>query len=438
MQDNQEDRDGLFGTDEGNGMEGFEPSFSGKEKGEFEEIEEKFSDLPPEDLTTPSEPVEETQDSGKEEGHGKPSEEKKKDSDSSGRLASSKNTTPAPKKKRLTPRKKKIRVMLKRAGLKEPPKLDILMSGKKGTKMRIRDIAIFIKEPEDEVLKGVYEKCPLKNIVNLSTTVSMKRVISVGSQVFNAMRMFQPIQVICVKEEDSSGEIVADNIQCSSGRHRLAFLAMVYGPDAEIPVYVETMGLNEARDAVVVANQARPTNALEKAEHAVLRAVSGNADARQEEIYNKMVTTKGMVPKYCTYSVVERNYPKELSFIVNNASRAGGALTTIRNLNGFWRNASRWNSETKRDEFDQYLTEMVGFLNEFTDIIQKEDDFEPSLHMSAMALQAIGKCYKTLSDTGGEPPKAAVISNAVMSLGDELGRQKAEATYDAMMRIIRA
>jgi hypothetical protein len=238
--------------------------------------------------------------------------------------------------------------------------------------------------------------------------------------------MYLPVQIVKIEEDGV--------LECTSGRHRLAFLALAYGSDAKIPVNIESMTLAEARDAVVVANDARPTKALERAEHTVLRAVGGNVDAEQDELYRKTATSKISVRKYCIFSVLERKYPGKLGFKVSQtSSRRDGGLTTITNVENFWNMALDWSRGMERKEFDAALKASIRFLNELIQTMQGQKEFNPSHHLAAMTLSAIGKYYRTYGEITGRNPVEIVsdIAKQIVKMG-EVGRQKSEKTYKAL------
>ena len=343
-------------------------------------------------------------------------------------------TAPSLKKlarKPLTPRQKAIGVILRRAGVDEVPELDHLLRNKGGKAMRICDIGLFIDEPEDQVLAKIAKDCPCQNRVNLSAEVLLSQVKKVGSQILQAGRMYQPIQVARIEEDGA--------YECTSGRHRLAFLALIYGAKANIKVYVEDMTLQEGRDAVVVANMARPTKAMERAEHAVLQAVHGDVNAAQDDLYKGTATTKNKAKKYCVFSVLKNKYPAELTFKLSlTASRHGGALTTITNIENFWSAALDWHKAMEREEFDAALKKSVEFLNKLADQYGQTAGFDEVQHMSSMALSAVGKYYSDVeSVTGDAISRVPEIATAIVQMGN-IGRQKSDLTYSALAKALRS
>jgi hypothetical protein len=331
--------------------------------------------------------------------------------------------------KPLTPKEKAINNIKRKAGLEDDiHTLDHLMRGKQGTKVKISDIAVFIKKPKDELLADLFKQMPVLNRVNLSACVDMNRVKVVGGQVLGASRMYQPIQVAKIDSDE--------RLECTSGRHRLVALALLYGADAEIPVYIEDMTINEARDAVVVANMARKARAMEQAEHAALAAVGGDVDAEQDTLYENMVTTKAKAKKYCSFSVLGRSRPMKLKFALG--TRKEGGLASIRTMEGFWGNSLDWHKGMPRKDFDSALKSTIQFANNLADIFQANESFDADQHMASMTMAAIGKYYKTMSDANTNMDEKFVtkLVGVVVAMG-EIGRQKSEETYAAIVKAMK-
>ena len=335
------------------------------------------------------------------------------------------------KRPQLSPSEKAIRVILRRSGKDELPELEHLLRNKGGKQMRICYIGLFIGDTEDEVLADIAKECPIKNRVNLSAEVQIAQVKKVGAKIVEAGRMYQPIQVARIEEDGT--------YECTSGRHRLAFLALLYGPKASIKVYVEDMTLQEARDAVVVANMARPTKALERAEHCVLQAVHGDAGAAQDELYANTAKSKRTAQKYCVFSVLKNEYPATLDFKVSlTASREGGAaLTTITNVENFWGAALNWTKEMERAEFDAQLKDSIEFLNAFAEAVQAREGFDAKQHMASQTVTAVGNYYSDLQNvTGKAIDQADEIAEVIVAMGD-VARLKSQAIYLALAKALR-
>lgn len=285
-----------------------------------------------------------------------------------------------------TLRQKAMRVMLKRAGISKLPPIEKIIEGRTGLRCRISDIGFISNDnPSDPLIVELAKSCPVRNRLNRDDVLKA-RVLVVGSQILKAGRMWTPIHV-CKNSDDG-------RMECIGGRHRMAFLALAYGPDTEIPFHVEVMSLNAAREATAVANDSRPIKALERASYAILRAVGGDSEADQDKVYVKLATQKINIVKYCVYSVIDRGYPSKIAFkMAERSSRPNGEITTVSNIESFWSESFAWTKDTPRKEFDAELKDSVAFLNAFVSAIRKVKGFDPSQHLSAGVMEALGRYY---------------------------------------------
>jgi hypothetical protein len=310
----------------------------------------------------------------------------------------------------------------------EIPTLDHLVRGETSLeRVKLADLAIFISEPEDEALAKIAADLPLRNRVNLSACVDLKRVQVVGGQVLSQGRLFQPLQAARIEGEGT--------LELTSGRHRAVFLALMYGTDIEVPVYIEDMTLSEARDAVVVANMARKAKAMEQAEHAALQSVGGDISAELEDFYLGMAKNKKDMKNYCVFGVVNRGQPAKLDFSVsNNSSRKDGSLATINGMKSFWGGSLEWHRGMSFEDFNKGLCDATDFLNRLVAEFKKSEDFNPEQQMANMTLQAIGRYYRVLADAGADINDRVVadLARIVLGLGG-IGRQNANDTYVAIV-----
>ena len=333
-------------------------------------------------------------------------------------------------RKAMTLKEKFLRGVLRKAGLDELPPLSQLIALRKSeaNQMRICDIAIFIGKPRSELLQELAGSFDAINDINLSAKVNLRNVKKVGAEILQAGVMFMPICVAHVKESGIH--------QCWSGRHRLAFLALVYGATASIPVLVDELTQSEARDAVVYANESRRVETMEKANHAVLRTTGGDMNMNREDSYKLTVTRKSAVAAFCTHHVLTVGVRGcEFGFeISENASRKGGGLTTVRNVQGFWKKAIPWTHKTSFADFDTELKLSVEFLNALAKGMQTISGFTAKQHLAAMPLVAIGKYYRTIADSrSGDPMKEVRnIAKTVVGMGD-IARIKSDVLYENLV-----
>jgi hypothetical protein len=180
----------------------------------------------------------------------------------------------------------------------------------------------------------------------------------------------------------------------------------------------------------------RPTKAIERAEHAAMAAVGGNVDAKQDELYEKLVKSKTKCRPYCVYSVIERKHPCRLKFIASlTSSRKDGGVTTVSNVEGFWGAAVKWEPGMERKEFDANLTAATEFLNEMVEAMQKVKEFDAKNNLAAKTLVAIGKYYLEYSNIKGQIPAnlAGKVAKAVIALGD-VGANSPEKKFSALSK----
>lgn len=335
---------------------------------------------------------------------------------------------------KMTPKEKFLRGVLRKAGLDELPPLSQLMAlrSAEGKQMRICDIAIFIGKPRSELLQEIAGNFDAINDINLNARVSLRNTKKVGVEMLQSGVMFMPICVAHIKESDTH--------QCWTGRHRLAFLALAYGPTAKIPVLVDEMDQSMACDAVVYANESRCVKTMEKANHAVLKATGGDMSLSREESYKLVVRNKSSVAAFCAHHILTVGIRgcKFLFDISEDASRQEGGLTTVRNVQGFWKKAISWTQETSFADFDAEVKASVEFLNALVAKMQPILDFVAKQHLAAMPLVAIGKYYRTIADsrTGDPMKEVGNIAKTVVGMGD-IARIKSDVLYENLVSALK-
>jgi hypothetical protein len=319
---------------------------------------------------------------------------------------------------------KVIKSVLTKARVEELPTLEVLLRNKTGVVKKISDVAVFVGSPENEVLAWLAEGIPNKNVINGSAEVDLKNIVNVGVEIVKSGKLYQIPHIADIPD---CGD------QCTSGRHRLAFLALAYGFDALIPFYSEAMSLNEARDAVVYANDSRTVGAQERAEHAAMQAASGNADISQDDLYAKMCFNRRDSRQYCVFSVINRGYPSKLRFSVSTTAAKGDSLATISSISGFWKVALEWVPGMTRLEFDKNLENSTEFINRLVEYMRTLAGFQADQHMAAMPLVAIGKYYRNMTDVGMAIDQLVIekLAKVIVGLGP-IARVSTDNVYGAI------
>jgi hypothetical protein len=333
----------------------------------------------------------------------------------------------------LSPKEAFIQSVLSKAGIVKVPSLESLFEGFRTDlgKIEISEIGLFIGTPKDELLKDIQKDISKINSINLSTEVSLKLVQEVGIEIMRDGKIYSPIQVAKITEDGT--------IQCTSGRHRLAFLAIMYGTDIEVPILESELSHSDARKNVMNSNQSRRALGLEKSEFAILDATNGDLSGNRDDMYKQVVTKKTKAVDFCVYSVFDAHaYGTKIHFDVAMGTSRKDGLTTVNNLKCYWRNAIKWHDETSRKDFDEQLKASISFLNDLVAECKKHKEFTPSQQLSTMSLAALGSVFRTQTDAGNDPSKIVEkISNALLKI-DGSGRQKKEKTYDDLTKAILA
>jgi len=329
------------------------------------------------------------------------------------------------KAKRL-PIDKFIGSVLKAAGKDKLPPIKTLVGRHIGPKMKIGDIPIFTEKPNTDsaILNRLYELMPKINSIHSNAPLEENQLKKVGIAIIEAGLMHNPIQVDQITD---SAEVP---LQCSSGRHRAAFLALAYGSEVEIPVYSISKTLCEARDGTIFANSSRITRTLEKAAHSVLRGVDGDDDASSKVKYENSAKNKAGMRSFCTY-LATRKELESIAFDVSPVSRRkNNELTTYNNLEGFWSAAITWNSEFTFEQFQEEYVASVKFINSLVVEMKKVKGFDPENHLANKPMIAIGKIYCRFRDSIHH--RADEVAKAVIDLG-ECGSTKSEATFATLL-----
>jgi len=324
-------------------------------------------------------------------------------------------------RQKLTLQEKAIRVILRRSGRKELPKLEEIMRRKQGQELTIRDIGIFAGKPKDKLIAELAKECMVGNILNFSADITKLRVLQIATQILKAGCMYSPIHVAYVKDNNS--------FQCISGRHRLVFLILAYGCDSKVKCYVEEMSLEEAREAMSVANDCRPAKAKERAELTILRETRGRTNINQEELYKQIVKNKIKAVKYGIYSITERNYPLGLSFKVSpTPSLNDGGIMTLSSVEQFLNNLE-WNEQMTPRDFDRQLLHAIEFINNLVKKFQESEHFHPESHLNTKSMFAIGQFYFENKKLAGK--NIDMVVRKIIEMGDT-GKIEIQEIYNKL------
>ena len=301
-----------------------------------------------------------------------------------------------PAKSVIGPRQKFVNSIVSITG-KELPTIEKLFNGMGGHKMRIRDIAVFISDTPGKGEKGgsilteLAQEIPHRNTINLSAEVSLAQTKNVGIGYLEAGVAWMPIVVTRLTDGSKAAE-------CMSGRHRLAFLALAYGPNTEVPVDIRADTTQKARDGVIYANQSRRILVMEGVEHSVFRATGGKKmdEVDREELYKNMAVNKQTIIDFCVKST-EMVKSMKLDFVVNDNRIKRGGQVMSNAVVKFFSNAIEWNKDSTRVQIDKKMRDAVSFINVIYAHVSKQPTFNIKLQFSVRAMGAVGKLIPTLT-----------------------------------------
>jgi len=104
------------------------------------------------------------------------------------------------------------------------------------------------------------------NILNPHAEVDPRRVIVVLSKIISMGKLYNPIKAFKVDNLDqrSKKKAALAEYQIFDGRNRAAALAILFGPNLKIPLWIDEEGKSKATIATLEANNVRATRNLEK------------------------------------------------------------------------------------------------------------------------------------------------------------------------------
>lgn len=316
--------------------------------------------------------------------------------------------------------------IMAKCNLSEIPSMESLFKGVKTHKVPVNNIAVFIAPHKS----GLFKNCAIDennlNIINYASEVDPHNVKKLAIDIFSKREIFMAIGIAKIDGK----------YQCWTGRHRLAVLELVYGPDVEVPVQVREMNLMEAREACSVANQAREITPREKAAHRVVSATEGDIDVEREQKYVKVVRNKGSVGDYAVDSVLgfSKLHGATLRFDVAECrTKSDKTMTTVANLRNFWKAALYWEAGMNSADFDKQLKASCSFLNDFVASLQEYQDFDKSQHLSGKTLTAVGKWCSDNEDF----ESAAKVALKLIELDGGIGSQPSEKTLKMLTKAMK-
>ena len=330
---------------------------------------------------------------------------------------------PKKEKVELSPKEKFVATVLRKAGLDELPPLNDLVGRETGIKLPISSVAVFRSKPSNEVLSTVWNDLP--NRLHLEAPVRYSRMMKIAVKILKDGKLFHPIEVGDIKGQTD----------CISGRHRLAFLALAYGIDAEIPMIVESTTIEDATLAVVSANDTRSSEMTEKADLYFVEAAHGNRNTTNVQDYQAVRNKSGAVGYAIKYVIIKKSLAQLGFNLTATKSRKEGEIAAMAAVTWFWKAGLDWSLVMKHSDFEGAIIQSVDILNKLAVELQKNEEFNPKFHMATKPMNAVGKLFRdywSLGQVDSLSEKIPLVANVIINIGDDVGNNKPAETYETL------
>lgn len=266
----------------------------------------------------------------------------------------------------------------------------------------IGQIAAFTKEPEDALLRALFEKMPALNQYHGATNLAVNIVRRRARELAQDRHKFQPMHMV----RDKRG--VAHLL---NGRHTAVALVLLGIEDLPLVAYPSS-DEHERFRVVISANETRSVGRYERVQHAVWQ-VTGGRTVAAERLFEQMVQAPADKLNYAMHLVIEEGDPRLKARLggdqkVPDAINPPGLLSYLRTALG----PELVDDNGKRITFRTFkgqLRRAAQFLDGYYAALSVSDRFQPGRQLGPLVMQALGKVVKTLEDAGDEPAQYAEV-----------------------------
>lgn len=288
------------------------------------------------------------------------------------------------------------------------PSMDDLVALQRGDKscemVRVGEVAIFLEEPEDEVLHAIWTMAPKRNVVNRCAPVTADRACEVGAGILSDGFQTNRCEVAWVEGQKG--------LQCVSGRHRLSWYLAVFGPDIEVPMHVKHgVSLEKALVLVTRANDCRKTGKAEDAANQWTQKAHGRDDCGPSDIYATCTSWRD-VEKLLIEALRQSAWAGKMDFKCGHVKRVtakNGLDTNVVSLCKFWKHATFWDAEQSYRDFHTAVRESLSWLNDLYAGLCEREDYVPSKHLGSTAMDGLGRWYNAQRAAARQEPDAGSI-----------------------------
>lgn len=278
----------------------------------------------------------------------------------------------------------------------------------------IAKIAMFTGQPDDPLLRALYNRMPLQNKYHGMTNVNVNIVRRRARELSQDRHKFQPIHM--VRDRKGTAHLL-------NGRHTAVALVLL-GAESLPLVEYPSADEQERFRVVISANETRNVGRYERVQHAVWQ-VTGGKSYEAERLFEQMVKQPSDKAVYAAHLLVEAGDPKLRAKLggdqkLTDAINPPGLLSYLRTALG----PELVDDNGKRISFRSFkgkLRRAAQFLDGYYAAVSASDRFQPGQQLGPLIMQALGRCVQTLEDAGDEPAQYAdAIADYVLKNTNEI------------------
>lgn len=278
--------------------------------------------------------------------------------------------------------------------------------------------------PIERVMRDVAAGFGGDNVLNPHAEVDPRRVVHVLSKIIAMGKLYNPVKAFDVTNLDAKSKKRAGSseYQVFDGRHRVAALAILFGPKLRIPMWISEETRTEATVATLEANNVRATKNLEKV--AVKGVEMEAAYATPKASFASMNGNSKSIARWVvgqTHIIKPSKVFTKVNFPVTERVQRGVYAVPITGYQEFVKHAMRSIKQEDWKDLDAFTPQMNLTL-EALDILYneiKEQDKTGDLryYWTAYTAPAYGSLLAEALFMGKQKPEAAAKALAKKAAG---------------------
>jgi hypothetical protein len=271
-------------------------------------------------------------------------------------------------------------------------------------------------------MRDIAEQFGGDNVLNPHAEVDPRRVIAVLGKIIAMRRLYNPIKAFAVSNLDSKSKKRAGvaEYQVFDGRNRAVALALLFGPQVRIPMWIDEEDKTAATVATLEANNVRPTRNMEKV--AVQGVEMQAAQATPAAAFASLGENGKRIARWVVgqTSVLKTRVFTKTTFPVSERVKKDSYAVPITGYQEFIKHAIRSFKKDSLKSLDPFAAQMnpvlLGLNTLFDEI--KAQDKTGNLHhyWTAYTAPTFGNLLADAIIVGGQKPEAAGKAVAKMAV----------------------